>query len=238
MSFTYFLATLTLIGSQAFAVETSFNATLFKDNKSQEALFTFNRKVIETGDERKVERRFESPDGKLAVYEEYNFLAGKLVSFTLKQNQTSEEGSLLVKDGEAFFTYTKGGKTKTAKEKYVENFVSTDEIYPFLKKNWAQIMEGKTLDIRFPVLDRLETVGFKFFKEKETTVDGVKQVVVKMKPTSFIIAALVDPLLFTFDQVEATPRLLLVDGRAIPKIQDGGKWKELNGHLKFAFNAN
>ncbi len=79
---------------------------------------------------------------------------------------------------------------------------------------------------RLAVVDRLETVGFEFFKEKDTELDGKKAVVVKMKPSSFIIAAIVKPLHFYFTTDGAT--LLQIDGRTTVKKNVNGAYKDLD----------
>ena len=99
-------------------------------------------------------------------------------------------------------------------------------------------MAGETISIRLPVLDRLETVGFKFFKEKDATLDGVKMTVIKMKASSFVIAALVDPVLFYFHPTEIRPeghKCVQVVGRTVPKRKDGNKWKDLDAVMKFKY---
>ena len=45
-------------------------------------------------------------------------------------------------------------------------------------------------------------MGFKFFKEKDLKFKDKDVTVIKMKPASFIIAAIVDPLFFYFDKTE------------------------------------
>lgn len=54
-----------------------------------------------------------------------------------------------------------------------------------------------------------------------------------MKPTSFIIAALVDPLVFTFEK--KTARLLEMKGRTLPKLRKGEKWKDLDAFITYDY---
>jgi hypothetical protein len=50
-----------------------------------------------------------------------------------------------------------------------------------------------------------------------------------MKPSSFVIAAIVDPIFFHFDK--ETKKLILVNGRVVPKQKVDGQWKDLDGLL-------
>ncbi len=145
----------------------------------------------------------------------------------------------MIVDGKKLkFSYTKDGKTKTSDETLDGALVPGDLIYTHLQQNWDKIIAGETLSIRLPVLDRLETIGFKLFKDKDAEIDGVKAIVIKMKPSSFVIAALVDPVLFYFHPTEMRPeghKCIQVVGRTVPKRKDGEKWKDLDVVMKFKY---
>src|SRR6185437_9200459 len=89
---------------------------------------------------------------------------------------------------------------------------------PFLRANWDALVKGDTLEARFAAMDRLETVGFKFFKSDEQKRDGRDVVIITMKPSSFIIAAIRSPMTFVFDK--ETKRVLEFRGQILPK-RDG-----------------
>ena len=58
--------------------------------------------------------------------------------------------------------------------------------------------------------------------------DGRPAVTIKMKPC-FIIAAIVDPLNFTF--LKDTRQIAKLFGRTTPKQLGGGKWKDLDADI-------
>lgn len=184
-------------------------------------LFKYSR-IVTRGDLVEVKRQYEALDGKPVAIETVWYQGEKAVKMKLEQLQTKEVGTWEVKGNELVFSFTKDGKEKKDTEKLEENFVSQDEIAPFMQKNWNQLVKGETIDIRLPVIFRTETVGFKFFKDSET--DQI--MIVTMKPSSFVIAALVKPLKFHFKKDDH--RLLEVDGRVVPKLQDGNSWKDLD----------
>ncbi|MGZ4988454.1 MAG: hypothetical protein ACXWBP_10445, partial [Limisphaerales bacterium] len=76
------------------------------------------------------------------------------------------------------------------------------------------------------------TVGFEFVKQRETTVRGMPVVIVKMSASSMLIAALIDPLIFTIEK-NGGHRVLEYDGITTPKIQRGGKFKDLEAVTAF-----
>ncbi|MGE3973953.1 MAG: hypothetical protein AB7F59_05445 [Bdellovibrionales bacterium] len=224
-------------------VETK-NLSLLKadilDKKTELHLFRFTRDdshiPATPADQKKVTRSFKSLEGAPVATEEVYYSSDKLQKIIFQQHQLREEGSLEIKEGKIYFQYTKEGKTKKDDEKFDPDLTAVDQIHPKLNKHWKELMDGKTISIRLPVLDRLETVGFKFFKEPDTILRKKEVVVIKMKPSSFVIAALVDPLLFYFDKTPSANgehKLLEVVGRTVPKVKEGTKWKNLDAILRF-----
>lgn len=179
-------------------------------------------------------------DGSEAVIEEAvvdESKGNKLLSYTLDQKQLGEKGKLeLSKEGKLAFSYTKGGKTETRDEDYPSNLIVSLSLIGHLKVHWPEILGGKEVETRFGVLDRKETVGFKFFKIAERKMDGKDVVVVKMKPTSFVIAALVDPLILTFQKDNT--RLLQLSGRTMAKKKVDSKWKDLDADIVYHYSDN
>ena len=175
---------------------------------------------------------FNDPQGKEAVREDYTLQNGKLIKYTLHQRQVNEEGTLEVKDGRTNFSYTKEGKTSTDDEKAVDNLVTGPVIIRYIQGHWDEIMKGDTVDVRWAALDRKETVGFKFFKMEEKQMDGKNVVLVKMKPTSIVIAAIVDPLIIIFER--DSKKLLEIKGRTLPRQMIDGHWKDLDADTLFS----
>jgi hypothetical protein len=151
---------------------------------------------------------------------------GKLKSYELDQRQLETKGKVEIKDGKAFFSYTAKDKTKTDDEKISQAFLVGPMILPFLRSNREQILSGKAASARFAVVDRRESVGFEFTKENETMVAGETLHVIKMRPSSTLIAALVDPLRFYI--TTDWKHLREVHGRTLLKLKDGSDWKNFD----------
>lgn len=174
---------------------------------------------------------YKDMEGKEALVEKIKFKNGKVTQFNLEQKQLVEVGQMIVTEDKIQFSYTKEGKTKTAEEKLKGVFVVGPTIVSLLRENWSKILAGETLDVRFGVFDRLETVGFSFRMEKEEKWKEQQTVVVKMKPSSWVIAAIVDPLYFRL--TKSDPKILSVQGRVNPKQKVDNKWKDLNGYTLY-----
>lgn len=204
----------------------TFKAKILDKKNRENLLFNFKHETKVEGAERTVKNTFLSPEGTEVAVENVVFEGDKLKSYQQLQKQVGSDGKIEIQGDQVVFTQTQNGKTSSDKEKLKDNFVVGPTLIGYLQARWDEVMAGKTVNVRFGVIDRKETVGFSLKKEKDTEYGGKKAIVVKMKPTSFIIAALVDPLLFTLDA--ETGRVLELEGRVVPKLKDGDKWKDLD----------
>jgi len=206
-------------------------------------LFTFKRVATRSGTTLSVERDYQYPDGKPAAREQVVYEGNDLVLYRLEELQIGAAGSANVRrdlqhptKGAIDFDYSPnvrtGAKPKSRTESFQNDTLINDTVGPFLAAHWDQLIRGEKVKCRYIVVPRMETVGFAFRKDSETTWHSLRVIIVKMEPSSRIIAALVEPLFFT---IETAPshRVLRYAGRTTPKIQAGGKWKDLDAVTVF-----
>lgn len=156
-----------------------------------------------------------------------------LVSFEQDQKQLGTKGRIEIRDGKVNFTFVKDGKTKTDDEDLSPDFVVTSTLVKFVQENWSGLMAGGTLKVRLGVLDRIETVGFQFKKEREKELGGAPGLVLKMKASSVIISAIVNPIYFGFSA--DGKRLFEIEGRTAVKVKVDGKFKDFDGYTVYAY---
>jgi hypothetical protein len=205
----------------------------------EKIIFTISQEATDGDGQLTKVTTFKDPSGGVALIESTEIVKSasgeKLKKFTIDQPQTQAKGSVEIKDGKAYFKFSENGKEKTSDEKVKGNFIVGPMIGTLLNDHWTEIMAGKTIPARFAVLERQESVGFDFFKEKETELNGQKVVIVKMKPSSFVIAAIVDPLHF---YVAADSRLIVqIDGRTTVKRLVNGKYRDLDTLVTYQYPA-
>ncbi|HAR44000.1 MAG TPA: hypothetical protein DCS07_15425 [Bdellovibrionales bacterium] len=150
---------------------------------------------------------------------------GKILFFSQDCRNIGESGALKTGNGVVEFLYTREGKSETSSEKLPEHLLVGPWIVNYLHSQWEKLLKGDSLEVRFAVLDRKDTVGFSLFKHGEEVVHGRAAVVVKMKPTSFFISSVVKPMYFYFDKV--TREMFYMKGRAAPKAKIDGKWQDI-----------
>jgi hypothetical protein len=212
---------------------------------SKQLLFKFKRTATRSGSTLTVLRDFTYPDGRLAARERVVYEGDALVSIELAESQIGASGSAKIrrapdkpaKDSIDFeYAAQAGGKVKTRTEALTDNTLIGDMVGPFLTAHWDALLRGEKVKCRYVVLPRRETVGFTFVKESETKWQGQDVLMVKMEASSVIVEALIDPIVFTIEKGPPHHVLQYV-GRTAPKIQAGGKWKDLDALTVFDWGS-
>jgi hypothetical protein len=217
--------------------------TIYAANSGQKrVLYKFKRAVTRSGDTVTAVREFTAPDGSLAARETAVYEGDNLVSYDLEELQIQARGTVKLSRGSKTeatiaFQYVSGTNPKrnASTESLRPDTLISDMLAPFLAAHWNDLLKGKEVKCRYVAAARAETVGFKFVKHAESTVQGKPAVIIKMAPSSFLIAALVDPLFFTMEK-DGAHRVLQYDGRTTPKIKDGSRWKDLDAVTVFDWN--
>jgi len=212
-----------------------------KDPASDRLLFKFRRTATRSGNTVEVLREYYSPEGSLAARERAVYDRDHLVSYKMDELQSGASGSAVFrseasssKSQRIVFEYISkpGAKTQQGNEAVRQDVLINDMIPAILVAHWKELMNGVAVRFRFIVLQRAETVGFKLVKESESTRRGTPVVIVRMEPTSPIIARLVNPIRFTVEQ-EGEHRILEYVGRTTPMIKNRNRWEDLDALTVF-----
>ena len=208
-------------------------------------LFRFQREAVRKGEKLDVRRDYTYPDGKLAARERAVYEGNDLMLYELQESQIGARGSARIRripgnpaKGTIEFQYSKapGAAPKSNTETLAENTLIGDMVGPFLVSHWTELCRGEKVKCRYIVVPRRETVGFTFVEDSEATGQKQDVVIIKMEATSLFVAVLVDPVFFTIEK--APPHhILQYAGRTVPKIQTGGKWKDLDAVTVFDWKS-
>lgn len=222
------VAAISLLSLYNFQAQADYTAQLYEQNSSRQKKL-FDLKSTDDGKTGELElftTTYTDVSGQPALTEKIQLRGTKVHKIQISQHQTKEEATVEVKDGQVLFTVTANGKTKTGSEKLKEPLVMSGNFVRYVHSEWSKLMEKGSVEFRYAVWYRLDTVGFKLIKEAEEGEGANKRVRLKMKPTSFIIAALVDPVIFYFSADGS--KLLELNGRVAPKIKVGSDYKDLD----------
>jgi len=223
-----------LIIAFPFFCSADYTSDLFALNsKKAEKLFTsVNTSVDKDGVSTIVTTYFDL-SGK-PVFKESSEIKGTiLVKTDIEQLQMNAKATIEIKDGKILFSKSEGGKTKTEEEKLKGDLVISTNFQRYVNSKWAELNSGKDVSIRWGSWDRMETVGFDLKKMGTEKVDGEELTVIRMKPSSFIIAAIVSPITFRF-AADGT-QLRSMSGRVQPKITKDGQLKDLDADVFYTY---
>jgi hypothetical protein len=150
--------------------------TIYADAGLKQELFTFRRMATNSGSSIHVLREFNLPDGTLAARERVVYEGGQLKSFELEELQTGAKGSAMVQadagGAKINFNYSQGATKKTGSEKFLNEILVSDMVGPYIIAHWDALTKGLVVKCRLVSVSRAETVGFKFFKESDSTWHG------------------------------------------------------------------
>jgi hypothetical protein len=205
-------------------------------------LFRFKRVATRADNTLDVRREFSDSEGKPVAREHLVYQGDDLVFFELEELQIGAKGSAKIHRkaggnhlGTIDFEYTKGvsiARPAHTNEPLQPNTLTADMVGPFLQSHCDELVRGEKIKCRYLVVPRLETVGFTFSKDSDSTYNGRPIIVVKMEASHALIRTQVDPLYFKIEK--ALPhRALEYSGRTTPKIRNGGHWKDLDALTVF-----
>jgi hypothetical protein len=184
-------------------------------------------------------REYKYPDGRLAARERVVYEGDELRFFAVEELQTGGRGSAAIErdargNDKIDFTYSAepGSKSKLSSESLRQDVLINDMVGHFLAVHWDSLARGEKARCRYIVLSRRETVGFTFIKTGECSVNGQPLVIIKMEPTSALLAPLVKPVYFTLER-NPPHHVLQYVGRTTPKLKAGGQWTDLDALTVF-----
>ena len=93
-------------------------------------------------------------------------------------------------------------KSKEDDEKLPQNLISGALAEDFILENWDDLMNDETVYAKLAVMELREVIKFKFWKKQITKIDGKEVMEVMMKPSSFLVSLIVDPIHLYMDLKE------------------------------------
>jgi hypothetical protein len=221
--------------TNVYAIPHDLTAKIYRLAGNKELLFTFKRTITETNASVVSLREFWTTNGTLAAREVVRYVSNRFISYELNEPMRNARGRIFAGGGQSQlnFSYTESGTpTRTAEEALQPDTMIADMMGPFINAHWDELMRGDSVKFRFAVMNRQETIGFKFTKDSETTRYGQPVVRLKMSATSMVYAPFVDPLYFTIAK-NGPHRVLDYSGETTPRIIIGGEWKDVQALTVF-----
>jgi hypothetical protein len=198
-----------------------------------EPSFIYERRVDEHGGALVSTHITREPSGAIAIAESATHSADYALSeYTLHGNQLGQAGTIRVDRDQVTFHFVDGTGERAHVERQTGAVVVGPTLVGTIVRHLDALRAGEVVDVRLAVLDRLETIGF----ELEAALAQPGETRVRMKPSSFVIGLIVDPLYFTFES--ATGRLVRMEGRVPPKVRAGGSWDDFDARVEYRYIAD
>lgn len=212
----FFLILFSALGSpnaHALIADPQTSGSIYVTPQTQKnAIFRYSRTSSGDGASTKSSTSYFDRTGKVAAEEFIVLENNKIKTYRFQQHQIADLGEAKVADGKISFTFTRAGKTISKTEPYDDDIIAPDMIQHHIQTHWDQLANYQTNSIRLLVIERAETIGFEFYKEKSRVLNGKKVTDVIMKPSNFFLSLLVKPARLTFES-EGTHKLLEFQGR-------------------------
>lgn len=202
-----------------------------------ESFFYENTRRV-TGNRTEALTIYRDREGKILVEETTTYENGQLVRYTYSQKQVNESGEIDLREGKVHYAFRTPSKEDKDSESIEPNMIVPDMVPGVVQKNWEQLMAGEAVKTRFLVLERQDSFGFKFFKDKERELNGVAVVDFILKPSSIFIAAVAPHIRVT---AEKAPPHRTVEMQGVLPVrvpekfppQKRSDYRALDGLLKF-----
>jgi hypothetical protein len=197
-----------------------------------EPSFVYERRVAERDGAVVSTHVTRDPSGVIALAESATHSPDyALAEYTVHANQLGQSGTVRVDGDTITFRLVDASGTRTSVERRTGAVVTGPTLVGYVVRHLDALREDKTVSVRMAVLDRLETLGF----DLRAVPSNPGETRVRMKASSFLVAAVVDPVYFTFET--ATGKLLRLEGRVPPKVRAGDRWADFDARVEYRFVA-
>lgn len=205
-----------------------FGETFPLKGTQKDPLFVYERRV-EAVDGGAVSTHItRTPQGVVAVADQARHTSSyELLDYTLLTDQQGQSGRLHVEGDQV--TLSLGGQSRV--EQGHGAVVVGPTLVGYMHTRLDTLRAGKTLPVRFALLDRLETLGF----ELACVSAEAGQTRVRMTPASFVVGLVVDPVFFSFET--ASGKLVRIEGRVPPRTVSDGRLWDLDARVEYRFVA-
>lgn len=145
-----------------------------------------------------------------------------------------QQHDLVVQGETARFTtrpLVSAGEIAENEEAAGPDFVSAMTLEPFLRRHWAELLDGKSVTLDFAVLARRDTYGFQLSVLGADTFGRSEAVLLELKPTGLFTSMEIRPIQIIVDRRDQ--RLLKWTGRTSLQIEKQGELVPFEGEIVF-----
>jgi hypothetical protein len=212
--------------------------SLFKGEKcAVEPYGRYHNEAVKQDDLIYSKASFIGPDGPQVIEESWE-KDGKVRRAVIDNHVLHKKSELEVKDGRAYYKVTdQDGNVKTSDDEAEAYLVVPSTIMAYVRPHFGELMAGKEVKLKVAVLDRRESFTFYMKKvREEKAADGETIMVLEMTPSSLIVKAFVDKMLFYVRP--KTGEMFAFEGKSALKRKEGEKYKDMVVNTSYEYKKN
>lgn len=212
--------------------------TLFKGVKCPaEGYGRYHSESSKQGDLIYSKTTFIGPDG-LQVFEESWEKDGHVQKATIDNRVLGKKSDIEIKNGKVFYKVTdKDGSIKTSDASAEPELVVPSTVMSYVRPKFPELLAGKEVKLKVIVPDRRDSFTFYMKKiREEKSIDGDTIMVLEMKPSSIIVKAFVDQMLFYVRP--KTGEMFAFEGKSSLRRKEGDKYKDIIANTAYEYKIN
>lgn len=212
--------------------EQIYEGRVFSLDGGNAPLFRYERRVRPSADGFDSTHLTYDASGAIVVSQRATHTAGyELRRAELVHAQTGVTASVVVAGTRASFTLDEGRGARTFTEDVTDPVVAGPTMFGYILANWDALNRGETRSIRFAVLERGETIGFRLAR----VASGTGRTTIRMRAANPVLRLAIADTFFQFET--ETRRIVEYTGRVPPMKTVGARLHTLDARVTYQFVA-
>lgn len=180
---------------------------------------------------------FSDPEG-IQVLEESWEKDGRVQKAIIDNRVLGKKSEIEIKDGKVYYKVTdRDGNVKTSDTDAEPELVVPSTVMAYVRPKFPDLMAGKEVKLKVIVPDRRDSFTFYMKKiREEKSPEGDAIMVLEMKPSSIIVKAFVDRMLFYVRP--KTNEMFAFEGKSSLKLKEGDQYKDILVNTAYEYRIN
>jgi|GEM_PF-3907372 len=198
---------------------------------------TYHDRSVQEGDLVHSTATFTGPDGVQLVEDSWE-KDGHVQKAVIDNRVLGKKSDIEIKDGKIYYQVTdRDGKVKKTDTDAEPELVVPSTVMSYVRPRFPDLLAGKEVKLKVIVPDRMDSFTFYMKKiREEKSVAGDTIMVLEMKPSSIIVRAFVDKMLFYVRP--KTGEMFAFQGKSSLHRKVGDDYKDIISNTSYEYKVN
>jgi hypothetical protein len=184
-------------------------------------LFKHRNEIEKKGDTLTMRHIYTTVSGGLAALEEVQYENGRLSGYRVEMPDSKCGCKLERRNDKIVFSFTRMADPGHKESDYSADIVTGPTLRGFISRNWAPLMQGKTVYFKLPAMNLQKVAEFQLRLQPDSEYAKNGSTVIRMKIANMFFRLFVDPVDLVFDP--GTKRLMEIHGKSLLQRKVNGK---------------